>query len=241
MQDFIGYAKAALKHNSEGSLDYLTGERGLCETVIDEFDLGYCPRYSARQLASPMLRGRIIFPIYDVYGRPIAVTSRLPRGGKCRMKYFNTPFEKSLHWYGLNWSCRDILEAGRVIIVEGNMDALALYQAGVTNVVASMGAALSERRVLLILRYANAATLVPDGDRAGVRTMKSLGTALSRYGIVTSTVPVPGAKDAAELLHGETDCRGFLRTLTGSPELDLSDLRGRLDNVSARTLLGRRT
>jgi len=172
-------------------------KRGLTDESIRRFGLGYAPDtwdsllsaagkkgFSTAQLIAAGLaarkensdhcydrfRHRLIFPIYDLTGSVIAFGGRAMRQEE-RAKYLNSPesilFDKSSQLYALNWSREQIVSGGTAVVVEGYLDALIPLQAGVSNVVATLGTALTDRHVRLLGRYARAAVLVFDADQAG--------------------------------------------------------------------------
>jgi DNA primase len=120
-------------------------------------------------------RGRLMFPVIDPQGRPIAFGGRVldPEG---EPKYLNSPetaaYIKGKHLYGLNLTRDEIRRQGFAILVEGYLDLIVPYQIGVRNVVASLGTALTPEQVKLIGRFARKVVVNYDGDRAGVQAAK---------------------------------------------------------------------
>jgi DNA primase len=120
-------------------------------------------------------RGRLMFPVIDPQGRPVAFGGRVmdPEG---EPKYLNSPettaYTKGRHLYGLNLTRDDIRRQGFAILVEGYLDLIVPYQNGVRNVVASLGTALTPEQVKLIGRFARKVVVNYDGDRAGVQAAK---------------------------------------------------------------------
>ncbi len=116
-------------------------------------------------------RDRVIFPVFDLSGRAIAFGGRILSKSSDAPKYINSPetkfFKKNKTLYGLNRVRGDIKEAGFVFFVEGYMDFLSLYQAGVRNVVATSGTAFTQQHALLIRRFCTSIVLLFDGDDAG--------------------------------------------------------------------------
>ncbi len=100
-------------------------------------------------------RDRVIFPIMNTRGKVIGFGGRII--GKGEPRYLNSPesvvFQKKNNLYGLNLTRKDVSSEDRVILVEGYMDAVSLYQAGVRNVAASLGTALTDNQARLIKRY----------------------------------------------------------------------------------------
>ncbi len=116
-------------------------------------------------------RGRVMFPICDRRGRTIAFGGRTL--GDHPAKYINSPdtplFNKGRVLYGLAQAREAAREAGRIVVVEGYMDAIALSQAGIREVVAPLGTALTEAQMVELWRLAPEPTLCFDGDAAGSR------------------------------------------------------------------------
>ncbi|MEW6008064.1 MAG: DNA primase [Candidatus Omnitrophota bacterium] len=124
-------------------------------------------------------RNRIIFPIFDVKGRIIAFGGRLIEGSTDSAKYVNSPetavFIKGNNLYGLNFAKEAIREKDLVILVEGYLDMITPYQAGIKNVVASSGTALTENQIRLLKRYTKNIVVVFDADSAGqIAALRSL-------------------------------------------------------------------
>lgn len=115
-------------------------------------------------------RNRVIFPIINTSGKVIGFGGRAINPDD-NPKYLNSPeskiFQKKNNLYGLNISRQNVGKAGYIILVEGYMDTIALYQAGVENVAASLGTALTENQARLIKRYTKNVILSYDADSAG--------------------------------------------------------------------------
>src|SRR5439155_11828204 len=116
-------------------------------------------------------RGRLIFPVFDAQGKPISFCGRtLNREGERR--YLNSPetpaYTKGRHLFGLNLTRDEIRRQAFATMVEGYFDLIVPYQAGVRNVVASLGTALTPEQVKLVGRFARKVVVNYDGDRAGV-------------------------------------------------------------------------
>ncbi len=158
-------------------------------------------------------RGRVMFPIFNHYGNIVGFTARvLPQfdDGKSG-KYINTPetaaYKKSEVLYGLNFAKQEIKKEGRVIAVEGNMDVIALQQAGVLNVVATSGTALTNEQLNLLRRYTDNMVVCFDADAAGIAAaLRGIDLALSHgfnvrvFGMPKNDAGEPVAKDPDELI-----------------------------------------
>jgi DNA primase len=152
-------------------------------------------------------RGRVMFPIWDVHGTAVGFTGRVlveteHSGGK----YVNTPqtlvYDKSRVVFGLDKAKQEIKRKDLVVMVEGQMDVIACHQAGMKNVVATSGTAMTEEQVQLLKRYSNNIAIAFDADAAGQNAAKrGIEIALSAgLGIKIITIPDGAGKDADECL-----------------------------------------
>lgn len=131
------------------------------------------------------LPGRIIFPIFSPNGRVVAFAGRKLREDDSGGKYINSPesiiYIKGRILYGLSHAKDEIRKLDKAIIVEGYMDLISLYQAGVKNVVAVSGTALTDDQVQLLSRYTKNVVLLFDADTAGIKaSMRSIEILLKR-------------------------------------------------------------
>lgn len=117
-------------------------------------------------------RGRIMFPIHNHMGKVVGFGGRILDAQKKMAKYINSPesdiYQKSFTLYGLHQGKKAIRDLDRSILVEGYMDVIALYQAGIENVVASSGTALTFEQIRLLKRFTHNILLIYDADRAGI-------------------------------------------------------------------------
>lgn len=152
-------------------------------------------------------RGRIMFPIWDVHGSVVGFTGRvLVETENSGGKYVNTPqtlvYDKSRVLYGLNNAKTEIKAEDLAVIVEGQMDVVACHQAGMKNVVASSGTALTLEQIKLLKRYSPNVAMAFDGDKAGIAAAKrGIDIALSEgLNVRAISIPQGGGKDADECL-----------------------------------------
>jgi len=129
--------------------------------------------------------GRIIFPIFSSTGRVIAFGGRILEDRENAAKYLNSPesivYTKGRVLYGLSHAKDDIRKLDKAILVEGYMDLISLHQAGIKNVVAVSGTALTEEQVQLLSRYTKNVVLLFDADAAGMKAaMRSIELLLQR-------------------------------------------------------------
>ena len=163
-------------------------------------------------------RGRLMFPISDEQGRVIGFSGRVIKGDEKTAKYVNSPetpiFTKSRVLYGLDKSKRAILDAGSVIICEGQLDMIACYSAGVQNVVAPQGTALTSEHLRILRRYAQEAVLCFDADNAGQKAAARVLDDLLACGLAIRviTLPAPHDPDSYIKAHGPEAFRQLATT-----------------------------
>jgi len=150
--------------------------------------------------------GRILFPIRDVRGRTVAFGARvLPDDSEAQgPKYLNSPesalFTKSRLLFGLDLARHAIKDAGTAVVVEGYTDCIAAYQAGIRNVVGTLGTALTEHHVLGLKRWAERVVLVYDGDTAGQAAAERSLSRFLAYDTDLRLMTLPEGEDPAEFL-----------------------------------------
>ncbi len=179
------------------ALSYLR-QRGIRDDIIKKFELGYCPDKKDAFTQTAQKEGykmdflektgltirredwvhdrfsaRVIFPIHNIAGRVIAFGGRILKDDAKAAKYLNSPeseiYHKSHVLYGIFQAKREIVRNDKCFLVEGYTDVLAFHQAGIENVVASSGTALTPDQIRLIKRFSNNVTIIYDGDEAGIK------------------------------------------------------------------------
>lgn len=220
---------------------YLT-ERGFSDEVVERFGLGYAlsswdgvAKALGREGFRPdeleaaglvkrrgdgsgvydLLRDRVVFPIRDPRGRPLAFGGRILDEGE--PKYLNSPetrvFSKSRTLYGFGEARDGMRRAGFVMLVEGYLDLLACFQHGFENVVAPLGTAFTADHAKLLSRQVGKAVIAFDGDAAGqAAAERTVGTFLAA-GFHVSVMPLPAGSDPDDFLaeHGRDGLREALR------------------------------
>lgn len=211
--------------NGEHAYRYLTG-RGLTDTTITQFGLGYSNKYSddlykflrAKGYSDDLIRqaglintdekhgiydkfwNRVMFPIMDANNRVIGFGGRVMGDGK--PKYLNSPetliFDKSRNLYGLNRARTS--RKPYFLICEGYMDVISLHQAGFTNAVASLGTALTAGHASLIKRYVSEVYLTYDSDEAGTKAALRAVPILKEAGISAKVIRMDPYKDPDEFI-----------------------------------------
>jgi DNA primase len=157
---------------------------------------------SAKEVFYDRFRNRVIFPVFDFKGKVIGFGGRVLDDSK--PKYLNSPetavFKKGTNLYGLNFAIKNLKER-MLIIVEGYMDCISLHQYGITNVVASLGTALTPNQAKLLKRYADKIIISYDADLAGQNaTMRGLEI-LRTEGFDIKVLTVPQGKDPDEFIR----------------------------------------
>ena len=206
----------------ESALAYLT-DRGLTEDILKQFKVGFAMD-SWDQLVKQCtgkgftkshinqsglftqsekgtfdrFRSRVMFPIFHPSGKPIAFGGRI-FGVEDPAKYLNSPetplYKKSDVFYGLQASRDAIRKTGFAVLVEGYMDFLQLYQAGIHPLVAVSGTAFTQRHALALSRITQKVVLLYDGDNAGGNAAIRTGWVLLKAGLEPTIVRPPGDQD----------------------------------------------
>ena len=210
------------------ALNYALG-RGMSRYILTTFGVGYAPDtwdslvkamkakgYTDQELKDSGLvtvsqksgnlfdrfRGRLMFPIIDVRGNVIAFGGRIIKNDKESAKYLNSPetliFNKRKNLFGLNLAKKS--KQGFLILVEGNIDVVALHQYGFDNAIASLGTSLTEDQAVLLSRYTEQVVLVYDSDEAGQRATRRAIPILEKAGISVKVLQIRDAKDPDEFL-----------------------------------------
>lgn len=225
----VQYFQTNLVH-SERAVNYLVKQRKLNKQIIQDFQIGFAPEAweglhnalqkkgfkteelvkaglvsarSGRSGAYDMFRGRIMLTISDAQGRPVGFTGRVLDEGM--PKYLNTPqtpiYDKSRVIYGLHLAKDAIREHDEVVIVEGNMDVVASHQAGVKQVVAVSGTALTADQLKGLSKFTKNIKLAFDQDAAGLAATERAIELGQKLGLTLKMITIPGAKDPDELIQ----------------------------------------
>ncbi len=147
-------------------------------------------------------RGRLIFPVMDIQGKPIAFGGRTLKNEDA--KYINSPetaaYIKGRNLFGLNLTRDEIRRNGFAILVEGFLDLIVPYQFGIRNVAASLGTALTPDQVKLLARFARKVVVNYDGDQAGVQAAKKSIEILLAEDLEVKILVLPDGADPDEFL-----------------------------------------
>ena len=235
------YQHALRQPQGNVALEYLKSERGLTEETIQNFQLGYAPsgweilyKYLVEQKSFPVqlvekaglivprksgggyydrFRDRLIIPIHDTQGRVIGFGGRTLTDEQ--PKYLNSPetelFDKGRTLFALDKAKDAIGKQDQAVVVEGYFDAIALHEAGINNVVASLGTALSLDQVKQLLRYTDSKRIILnfDADAAGTnaaeRAIGEIANLAYQGEVQLRILNLPKGKDADEFVKGKID------------------------------------
>ena len=188
-------------------------------------------------------RDRVTFPVLDTSGRVVGFSARVsPGGDESQAKYINTPetmvYHKSRALYGMFLARQAIREKGYALFVEGNMDVIAMHQAGYANTIAVSGTALTEEQLRIVKRYAETIRLFFDMDSAGQKASRKSAEMALALGFSVSIVSLPSGKDAAEMARENAEAlHEAVEHSVPAPEYFL---RTSLKEYDAKTAEGKR-
>lgn len=179
----------------------LLKEKGADETLIEQS--GLVSKNEEKNRIYDRFRGRIIFPVLDINGNPIAFGARILDKGE--PKYLNSPetpaYIKGEHLYGLFQNKEEIRQKKFVILVEGYLDLIALYQFGVRNTAASLGTAFTPEQSKLLGRFARKVVVNYDGDKAGVKAARRAIEPLLAEDFEIKILILPDGKDPDDFIR----------------------------------------
>ena len=191
----LGYAP-----DSWDALSLYLRQKGASQDQIDRSGLVVKKEESG---SYDRFRGRLIFPVMDIQGKPIAFGGRTLRDEDA--KYINSPetaaYVKGRNLFGLNLTRDEIRRAGFAILVEGFLDLIVPYQFGINNVVASLGTALTPEQVKLLARFARKVVVNYDGDNAGVQAAKKAIEILLAEDLEVKILVLPDNSDPDEFIR----------------------------------------
>ncbi|HNV34707.1 MAG TPA: DNA primase [Bacillota bacterium] len=196
----LGYAPDSA--SMDGLTTYLM-KKGFEDEVLLESGLSLKKKYGKGLYDA--FRDRLIFPIADQYGRVVAFGGRVIAAGDNRPKYVNSKegpaYSKRANLYNLHAASTHARAAGRMVLCEGYLDAMAYWKAGVKEAVASLGTALTKEQAKLIARFCGQVLISYDADKAGsAATVKGVAL-LEEAGLEVKVVSLPEGEDPDSLLR----------------------------------------
>jgi len=201
--------------------DGLCSALGLTQRVAVDTGLGFVNRTGRLQDA---FRARVLFPIFDPSGRPVALGGRVlpggsgaagtgsagspgPSGERHEPKYKNSQetaiYSKRRTLYALNWAKHDIVATGEVVVCEGYTDVIGFFGSGVPRAVATCGTALAEDHLRLLHNYGRRIVLAYDADQAGQAAAARLYEWERRHDVDLRVAALPGGSDPADLARSD--------------------------------------
>lgn len=220
------YQRQLIKDSA--AIHYTNIVRGLNRQTVMEFRLGYAPEQGSvlrrfaedkkftttelrdagllGQRGNDLLRGRLVVPLSDGQGQIVGFTGRLLLDVKNAPKYLNTPqtllYDKGRHVFGLYQAKESIRLHDYAVLVEGNLDVISSHQAGVKQVVATAGTALTEHHLKALSRLSKNIRLCFDADKAGIAATERAIPIAEAVGVDLSVITLPSDfKDPDELVR----------------------------------------
>lgn len=222
------FYQAHLKKNLQ-ALQYVFKTRSINKQTALDFRLGYAPEsgdsltkfllgkgykladlklagLSTQRFKEPgdMFRGRLMIPLMDPFGKVIGFTARLLKDNIDSPKYINTPqtalYDKSRHVFGLHLAKEAIRKSGYAVVTEGNLDVIASHQAGVKQVVATAGTAVTAHHLKSLGRLTHDIRLAFDQDKAGLTAAERSIPLAAQADISLGIITIKDAKDPDELI-----------------------------------------
>ena len=234
LQISANFYQHMLVRNKE-ALNYVFKNRKLSKEIVQEFKIGFAPNTQKmltnfllkkgfamsdirdagllNRFGGDIFRNRMMIALQDSGGSPVGFTGRIIKDEPNAPKYLNTPqtllYDKSSNIFGLSQAKNEIRKAGFVVVVEGNMDVVSSHQAGVKNVVATAGTAMTVHHLKALGRFSNDVRLCFDSDQAGISATEraiSLGQQAGvELSIITLNQSAGEAKDPDELIQKDLE------------------------------------
>ncbi len=193
--------------------DALSRELRLSARILEESGLGFINR---RGRAQDSFRARVLFPICDPSGRPVALGGRVLPPGEGRPiperiepKYKNSQetaiYSKRRTLYALNWAKQDVIAKGEVVVCEGYTDVIGFFQAGVPRAVATCGTALAEEHFTLLRNFGRRIVLAYDADSAGQKATSRVYEWERKHEVDVVVADFPGGSDPGDLARTDPE------------------------------------
>lgn len=247
------------KPRGKPGLAYLK-KRGVKNDTIVAFKLGYAPGSQRYLIESALKEGikrelleraglvtegrdkfikRVMFPVFNTAGRIVGFSSRVVDDSQLP-KYMNSPdtevYKKSNTLYGLHQTRGDIRKEKLAVLVEGNLDLLSVWQAGVKNVVASLGTSLTDGQASLLSRYARNTVIFYDSDDAGLKAARRAVDILLKNSLGVRVAVPPAGYDPDSLVRERgIDYGRFLKTTVDFLEFVINAKK--IDNPDDKVVL----
>ena len=254
------YYQHSLLRNSH-ALTYVTDARQLSRQTVQDFQIGYAPDsgmaltsyltkkgFTKKELSDAgltnryggdLFRGRMIVPLMDSTGQVVGFTGRIIIPDDTAPKYLNTPqtllYDKSRHVFGLSQAKEAIRTKGHAVVVEGNLDVVSSHQAGVRQVVATAGTAMTEHHLRALKRLTPDVRVAYDSDKAGIAATERAIALAANLEIDLTVISLPeGDKDPDELVRREASAwRQVIEERQPAVEWVIDQYKARVDISTA--------
>lgn len=249
---------------SQLAVDYVFKKRQFTKETAVTWKLGYAPNTGkavveflkkqgfseqmiklaglTNRFGGDMFRERLMIPLADAQGRVVGFTARQLVDEKNSPKYINTPatplYDKSRHVYGLHLAKEAIRKNKFAVLAEGNLDVIMSHQAGIKQVVATAGTALTEPHLKALSRLTGDIRLCFDADSAGMNATERAIPIASKTKVSLSVIAIPSGKDPDELIKQDVK---VWQEIIQKPQYALDWLMERYQNVlDVRSAEGKR-
>ena len=215
--------------------DTLSKSIGLSAEVLRETGLAFV---NSRNRLQDSFRGRVLFPIFDSRGEPVAIGGRILPGSNDPAKYKNSPsttiYDKSETLYGLNWARQSIVQQGEVVVCEGYTDVIGMAVAGVPWAVATCGTSLTDRHFNTLKNFSRKIVLAFDADAAGQGAAERFYEWERKHDLDVYVAALPPGADPGDLARSDPDAlRKAVAEATPFLEFRLNRLLGAANLTTA--------
>jgi DNA primase len=208
----------------------------LPDDVISDAGLGFVNKIRKQMDA---FRGRVMFPIFDAGGKPVAFGGRIlsGEGPKYKNSQENAVYSKRRTLYGLNWAKTDVVETGEVIVCEGYTDVIGFFQVGRPRAVATCGTALADEHFNLLKNFARRVVLAYDADAAGQAAAERFYAWEQKFEIDIAVAVLPPGADPGDMARRDPD--GLRAAVDKAQPFLAFRLDRALDGADLRSVEGR--
>jgi DNA primase len=208
----------------------------LPDDIVSDAGLGFVNKVRKQQ---DSFRARVMFPIFDAGGKPVAFGGRIlsGEGPKYKNSQENAVYSKRRTLYGLNWAKTDVVETGEVIVCEGYTDVIGFFQVGRPRAVATCGTALADEHFNLLKNFARRVVLAYDADAAGQAAAERFYAWEQKFEIDIAVAVLPPGADPGDMARRDPD--GLRAAVDKAQPFLAFRLERALDGADLRSVEGR--
>ncbi len=224
--------------------------RGFNKEICEEWGIGFAPaNYSLPENTKilhgagllldngyPKFRDRIMFAIHNESGNVVGYSGRTTIDHPA--KYLNSPdsklFSKGKLLYGLHKAKREVIDSGKIVIVEGQIDAIRCHLNGIKNVVAPLGTAFTNHHCDMIKRLCPEVVLALDSDKAGKEAAKKIFCALAPTGVEVKSVVLPDGKDPDQYILDGGNLSSLINSANGYIDALADSMIGKIETAEEK-------